>query len=61
MVKAIFEQNKKMDKYMEHLQRAVETGEATEDGTRCVISEIVQEKKYRTSLKELPNMMEIQR
>ena len=27
----------------------------------CVISKIVQEKEYRTSLKELPNMMEIQR
>ena len=38
----------------------VETGEETED-TYYKMCEIVQEKEYKISLKELPNMMEILR
>ena len=47
---------------MEHIQRVVEPGEATEDtyDEMCDIEKST-EKEYRTSVKEYTNIMEIQR
>ena len=52
----------KSEQHMEHIQRVVETGEATEDtyDEMCDIEKST-EKEYRTSAKELSNMMEIKR